>query len=169
MKKYIFVIALAFIVSGCGVGSTSKVHTSSTVDSDKAASSSQDHFEAFESSDAKIDRVNQNIEKVYFAFDSFALSPQMQETIKANAEIFNTQIPNASILIEGNCDEWGTDEYNQALGLKRAKAAKEALIARGVAADRISLKSYGETNPICSERTKACDAKNRRDDFKVSQ
>ena len=71
------------------------------------------------------------------------------------------------IKVEGNCDEWGTDEYNYALGLKRAKSAKDALVRNGVSADRIAVVSFGESNPVCTDKTKACDAQNRRADFKV--
>lgn len=166
MKKYIFVAALALVISGCALNKPS-VSTKSTVKTDEvAASSSADKFESLES---KIERINQTVEKIYFAFDKYNISMPMQEVVRTNADLFNTEVPNTKILVEGNCDEWGTDEYNQALGLRRAKAGKEALVARGVAADRISIKSYGETNPVCTERTRACDARNRRDDFKISQ
>ncbi|MFA6756952.1 MAG: OmpA family protein, partial [Sulfurospirillaceae bacterium] len=74
---------------------------------------------------------------------------------------------NLSIKVEGNCDEWGTDEYNYALGLKRAKSVKDALIAEGVPSDRIMVVSYGESNPVCSESNKDCWAKNRRAEFKL--
>ncbi|EOH1891262.1 OmpA family protein, partial [Campylobacter coli] len=97
------------------------------------------------------------------------IRPDMQNVVSTNANIFNTEVSGVSITVEGNCDEWGTDEYNQALGLKRAKAVKEALIAKGVNADRIAVKSYGETNPVCTEKTKACDAQNRRAEFKLSR
>ncbi|MCW4449009.1 peptidoglycan-associated lipoprotein, partial [Campylobacter jejuni] len=52
---------------------------------------------------------------------------------------------------------------------KKSKSCKEALIAKGVNADRIAVKSYGETNPVCTEKTKACDAQNRRAEFKLSR
>ncbi|MDU5325453.1 OmpA family protein, partial [Campylobacter ureolyticus] len=72
-----------------------------------------------------------------------------------------------NVKVEGNCDEWGTDEYNYALGLKRAKSVKDALVANGVRADRISVVSYGESNPVCKDKSKSCDAQNRRDEFRV--
>lgn len=114
-------------------------------------------------------QLNDTLNKVYFDFDKFNIRPDMQNVVSTNANIFNTEVSGVSITIEGNCDEWGTDEYNQALGLKRAKAVKEALIAKGVNADRIAVKSYGETNPVCTEKTKACDAQNRRAEFKLSR
>lgn len=117
----------------------------------------------------KISQLNDTLNKVYFDFDKFNIRPDMQNVVSTNANIFNTEVSGVSITVEGNCDEWGTDEYNQALGLKRAKAVKEALIAKGVNADRIAVKSYGETNPVCTEKTKACDAQNRRAEFKLSR
>ena len=72
------------------------------------------------------------------------------------------------IKVEGNCDEWGSDEYNYALGLKRANVVKDALVADGVNPNRLSVVSYGESNLVCSEKSKSCDAQNRRDEFKVS-
>ena len=92
----------------------------------------------------------------------------MQSTVDANADLFKgAEAANLSIKVEGNCDEWGTDQYNYALGLKRAKSVKDALGARGVNADRIMVVSYGESNPACKESNKACWDKNRRAEFKL--
>ncbi|WP_139452188.1 peptidoglycan-associated lipoprotein Pal [Campylobacter armoricus] len=161
MKKIIFasIAAFAVIVSGCATKNTS-VSSSSSVDSSKGSGGS-DRFENLESLNS--------IANVYFDFDKFDVRKDMQKVIANNAEIFNKEASNATIVVEGNCDEWGTDEYNQALGLKRAKSVKESLVAQGVSADRISVKSYGETNPVCTERTKTCDAQNRRAEFKLAK
>ena len=69
------------------------------------------------------------------------------------------------IKLEGDCDESGSDEYNYALGLKRAISVKNDLINRGINADRIVTFSYGESNPICKEHTAECFSKNRRTDY----
>ncbi|AJD02786.1 peptidoglycan-associated lipoprotein Pal [Campylobacter lari] len=161
MKKIIFasITAFAVIVSGCATKNTS-VSSSSSVDGSKGSGGS-DRFENLESLNS--------VANVYFDFDKFNVRSDMQKVIANNAKIFNKEVANAAIVVEGNCDEWGTDEYNQALGLKRAKAVKESLVAQGVNADRISVKSYGETNPVCTERTKACDAQNRRAEFKIAK
>ena len=71
-----------------------------------------------------------------------------------------------SVKVEGNCDEWGTDEYNYALGLKRAKVVKDALIADGISESKISVVSFGESNPVCADKTKECWSKNRRAEYK---
>ena len=69
------------------------------------------------------------------------------------------------IRVEGNTDEWGNDEYNFALALKRASSARDALVSNGVPAETVKLVSYGESKPVCSEKTKECWQKNRRVDF----
>ncbi|WP_291949684.1 peptidoglycan-associated lipoprotein Pal [Campylobacter sp.] len=162
MKKIVFtsIAAFAVIISGCATKNNVTMSSSSSVDSSKGSGGS-DSYE-------NLDSLN-SISSVYFDFDKFNIKSDMQKVIVKNAQIFNNEAMNSSVLVEGNCDEWGTDEYNQALGLKRAKAVKESLIAQGVSADRISVKSYGETNPVCTERTKACDAQNRRADFKITK
>lgn len=71
------------------------------------------------------------------------------------------------VLIEGHCDERGTNEYNTALGDRRAKATMNYLMSRGVAPARITLVSYGEERPVCAQHDDACWAKNRRAHFMV--
>ena len=111
--------------------------------------------------------LEQNSNKVYFGYDKFDITPDMQNVIAQNARLFNAQeVQEIAIKVEGNCDEFGTDEYNYALGLKRAKAVKDALVAQGVNADRISIVSYGESNPACTDATEYCWAQNRRAEFK---
>ena len=74
-------------------------------------------------------------------------------------------IPRSKVRIEGNCDERGTKEYNQALGQRRAASAKKYLVDMGISAKRISLISYGKEKPVCSESSEGCWQKNRRDDL----
>ena len=68
-------------------------------------------------------------------------------------------------MIEGHADSRGTNEYNLALGERRAKASTNYLVAQGIAANRITLVSYGKERPVCTEKTEACWAKNRFDRF----
>ena len=89
----------------------------------------------------------------------------MQNHVSADAAIAKNDAASFNIKLEGNCDEWGSDEYNFALGLKRANAVKKALVAEGVDAAKISMFSYGESNPTCKDKTQACWSKNRRVDF----
>jgi peptidoglycan-associated lipoprotein len=64
--------------------------------------------------------------------------------------------------VEGHCDERGTSEYNLALGARRARAVKDAMVGMGISADRMSTVSYGEELPLCKESTESCWATNRR-------
>ena len=114
-----------------------------------------------------IAEVESQLSSIYFAFDKFELDNAMQEKISAAAELGNNGAKDYSVKLEGNCDEWGSDEYNFALGLKRSSAVKKALVAEGIDASRISMVSYGESNPVCSDKTKECWSKNRRVDFKL--
>lgn len=102
---------------------------------------------------------------VYFGFDKYDLSSDMREIVKTNAALLSAY--DGKIKVEGNCDEWGTDEYNYALGLKRAKAVKDALVADGIESSNISLISFGESNPVCNDKNKECWQKNRRADHRL--
>ena len=107
--------------------------------------------------------------KVYFDFDKFNIREDMKEKIEIASEKIG-EFPDGTVIrIEGNCDEWGTDEYNYALGLKRAKSVKDALKANGVSGKRLKLISYGESNPACSGHNDSCWAQNRRVEFKALQ
>ena len=112
-----------------------------------------------------------NLEKgmtsIYFDYDKFNVRSDMKGRVSNDAKLANSAASKLNIKLEGNCDEWGSDEYNFALGLKRANTIKKALISEGVSANRISMVSYGETNPSCTAKTKACWSKNRRVDFKL--
>ncbi len=105
-------------------------------------------------------------QSLYFGFDSYAIGASMQQAIAKNAQVAR-EYGNRPIRVEGNCDEFGTDEYNYALGLKRAKAVKEALTVEGIDPARIRLISYGESNPACTDQTDACYAQNRRVDLRL--
>jgi len=105
--------------------------------------------------------------KVYFDFDSYLLGKTAQDTLSENAEYLLKKNPTVNIQIAGNCDERGSDEYNLALGERRAKAALNYLVTLGVPADRLSFISYGKEKPVDPGHDEAAWAKNRRDDFFV--
>lgn len=106
---------------------------------------------------------NGQIASILFDFDKYDIREDMQGTLKGNSAL----VKGKTFKLEGNCDEFGSDEYNFALGLKRANTVKSALVAEGINADSISMVSLGEGNPACLEKTEACWAKNRRVDFKL--
>jgi peptidoglycan-associated lipoprotein len=103
-------------------------------------------------------------EDIYFDFDSSALLPAAQETLSQKADYLLAN-SGASVTIEGNCDERGTDAYNLALGERRADSAKAFLVNLGVNAAQISTISYGEERPVDPGHNEAAWAKNRRDHF----
>ena len=104
------------------------------------------------------------LQPVYFDFDRSFIRDDAKSVMKANAEWLKAN-PKVKIRIEGNGDERGTKEYNQALGQRRASSAKKYLTELGIAAKRISLISYGKEKPICTEQSEECWQKNRRDDL----
>ncbi len=101
---------------------------------------------------------------VYFDFDRYSIRPDMRDRMEKNAQVMLDH-PDIKIEIQGNCDERGTNEYNLALGEKRAKAAKDYLVMMGVSPDRISIVSLGEERPLDPGHNESAWAKNRRDDF----
>jgi peptidoglycan-associated lipoprotein len=105
---------------------------------------------------------------IHFGYNDATIQPQDNEILKSNADYLSK---NAStrVQIEGHCDDRGSEEYNIALGARRAQAAKDYLSTLGIAADRMSTISYGKELPLCSEETEDCWAQNRRDHFAVSQ
>jgi peptidoglycan-associated lipoprotein len=124
-----------------------------------------------ESNNTMTQEVNQNLaallskEVVHFDFDKYNIRPDQMPIVKRVADLLKDAKGNFTVRIEGNCDEWGSDEYNYALGLKRAKTVKQTLIDLGVPAERLTIISYGESNPVCTAHARWCWAKNRRDNF----
>lgn len=105
-------------------------------------------------------------ENIYFDFDKSNLKHYARVILKEKAA-WLTRNPSYAVLIEGHCDERGTNEYNLALGERRAQAAKKFLMSQGIAGDRISTISYGEERPADPGHNEAAWAKNRRDEFKL--
>lgn len=104
---------------------------------------------------------------IHFDFDSFVLTQPSRDILSKNADIMLKKMPAVKVLLEGNCDERGSDEYNLALGEKRAKAALNYLVTLGVKADRLSIISYGKEKPLDPGHDEAAWAKNRRVEFVV--
>jgi len=105
---------------------------------------------------------------IHFDYNDYSVRAQDGEILKSNAD-WVTKNSGTRIQIEGHCDDRGSEEYNIALGAKRAQAAKDYLETLGIAADRMSTISYGKELPVCTEETDECWAQNRRDHFVVQQ
>ena len=106
------------------------------------------------------------LQDIYFDFDKYDIRPADTKTLDANAAWLKSN-PNHQVLIEGHADERGTNEYNLALGERRAKSTMNYLVSQGVQANRITIISYGEERPTCQDHTEGCWAKNRRSHFLV--
>lgn len=108
------------------------------------------------------------LKDIYFSFDRYDLEGEARETLKVNADWLKRN-PAVRIEIEGHSDERGTNEYNLALGAKRAQAAKDYLITLGISTERLSTISYGEEIPVCKEPNESCWRQNRHARFVIIQ
>ena len=115
---------------------------------------------------ARASQLQAALQTIYFDFDSYKLSDAARASLVNNAESLKKDAVD-KVRIEGNCDERGSDEYNLALGERRAKAAMQYLITMGIPADRLTFISYGKEKPVDPGHDEAAWAKNRRDDFIV--
>jgi len=108
------------------------------------------------------------LESVYFDFDKSNIRGDASQVLQNNATLLkNAQ--GIKVRIEGNCDERGTNDYNMALGERRANSARDYLVNLGVDKNLLITVSYGEEKPICTEQNEACWSKNRRVDFIVEK
>ncbi|MDY6905197.1 MAG: peptidoglycan-associated lipoprotein Pal [Thermodesulfobacteriota bacterium] len=105
-------------------------------------------------------------ENIHFEFDRSSLTSKAQEILRRKAT-FLMNNPDVSVLIEGHCDERGTDEYNLALGDRRAKSAMDFLVDLGVEPSRLSTISYGEEQPLDPRSNEIAWARNRRAHFEI--
>ncbi len=110
--------------------------------------------------------VSSPLKDIFFDYDRYDVRPDARDTLRANADWLRSN-PSARIEIEGHCDERGTNEYNLALGAKRAQAVKDYLVSLGISAERLSTISYGEEIPVCKEPNENCWRRNRRARFVV--
>jgi peptidoglycan-associated lipoprotein len=117
-------------------------------------------------STVELKKLQAALEKIYFGFDAYTLSDQARATLVKDSELLK-KASTAKVRIEGNCDERGSDEYNLALGERRAKAAMEYLVTMGVPANNLSVISYGKEKPADPGHDEAAWSKNRRDEFIV--
>jgi peptidoglycan-associated lipoprotein len=104
--------------------------------------------------------------RIHFAYDQSTLSEESRKILADNAIILQT-VPAMKIGIEGHCDSRGSDEYNIALGARRAQVVKDYLVSLGVNPDRLETISYGEEMPLDIAMNELAWAKNRRAEFKV--
>jgi peptidoglycan-associated lipoprotein len=110
--------------------------------------------------------VSEELQTVYFDFDSYRITATGRDAVDANVSWLKSN-PNATVQIEGHCDERGTTEYNLALGDRRANAVRDAMTKAGISRNRLSTISYGEERPSDPGHDESAWAKNRRGQFVI--
>ncbi|PLX97081.1 MAG: peptidoglycan-associated lipoprotein [Desulfuromonas sp.] len=177
-------IALTFFVAGCATKPTPD-DTSNGMTGNNAGQSSQGEVlqqkpsglseqdiseaeAAARAARAAEEAASTGLVRIHFEFDQYLLTPAAQKTLRNNAKLLSAA-PAINVLIEGHCDERGSDGYNLALGEKRAMATKNYMVSLGVAASRLNIISYGEEIPLDPASTEEAWAKNRRAEFKVKR
>ncbi len=176
-RKIVFCfVVLSAIVALAACSSTSAKPEASPVAAVSPAAESKKQLTSAPTSASSLDALKRGestatpasspLKEVYFDFDRYDLRVDARETLKANREWLKAN-PSVQVQIEGHCDERGTNEYNMALGAKRAQSVKDYLVSLGIAADRLSTISYGEELPVCRERNEECWQNNRRAKFVI--
>ena len=164
-QRFLAICAVAFLFTACETASNVAVDSASGSSSSSAtaagagSSSSSSSTTATQVSDAE--KLAQVGNTVYFGFDSSELSGEAQATLDRQAAFLNVN-PTMVVIIEGHADERGTREYNLALGDRRAVAARDYLLAKGLNAARVRTVSYGKERPAVSGSNEESWAKNRR-------
>ena len=183
----VLVSAFAFILAACAPAATPKPDTASSTGSSGSrtagterrpgegargggseSSTGASSLQQMQEGKSPVTPASSPLKDVYFDFDRYDLSADARTVLRANADWLKNN-PGTRVEIEGHCDDRGTNEYNLALGAKRAQAVREYLATLGVAANRLSTISYGEEIPVCKEETESCWKQNRRARFVILQ
>lgn len=136
--------------------------------SSNGGSGSPEDYDLGEESNIPLASKDGALQDVNFAYDSSVLSDSAKQTLKTNAQwISKNKV--SGVVVEGHCDERGTNEYNLALGERRAKSAMEYVKTLGVPSDKLSIVSYGAEIPLDPGHNEAAYAKNRRAHFAIKK
>lgn len=185
---YIFGMIVSFALGGCAPTATNKPDSASSagrsaasgaLGSDRRAGEGQrgatgesdagsSSLKQLQEGKSPITPASSPLKDVFYEFDRYDLSTDARATLRANADWLKNN-PSTRVEIEGHCDERGTNEYNLALGAKRAQAAREFLSTLGIQGDRLSTISYGQEIPVCREHNEDCWKQNRRARFVILQ
>ncbi len=182
MKKYVYyllgIVMVAFLINGCSKnakmlkGNEAGNRTNTTQSNIKYPSLGNTENKQITSAEALQNSILSLKKDIHFKFNSSNLESIDEYGISENPVDILDNIatiminnPSVKIRIEGNCDERGTEEYNLALGQKRALAAKKYLEVKGINPERITILSYGESQPVDLGHSEEAWAKNRRDHF----
>ena len=167
-KLFTLTAVLALFLSGCGQtapdlnGSNNNISDANAISGDTV---SIDESNYGNESSGSYNSSADGFRSVYFDFGDYTIASEMENAMNNNIKV--AMAASSKIKIEGNCDEFGTDEYNYALGLKRAKAVKDSLVSQGIASDKTVIVSFGESSPVCTEPNDSCYDRNRRVDIRL--
>ena len=161
MKRVYLILGLFLVIV---VGAYTGCDKKQLIQSDSNSEGSMSQLAA-SSSDVQND--GSGLKSVFFDYNKYAIRVNDKKSLKYNAAYFSKN-KKSKILIEGHCDERGTDAYNMALGERRAKAAMQYLVSAGVSKKRLKTISYGKSRPLDSGHDEAAWAKNRRTNFVVT-
>jgi peptidoglycan-associated lipoprotein len=186
MKKELILILLltgVFVFAACSQKKMTRVEPSQPAAEQKDAviteettrTTKRPEDKQLPASDIKTTDISAQTEKdafeykdVYFDYDRFNIRQDARAALDSTAE-WLIKNKNINVLIEGHCDERGTNEYNLALGERRAKAVRDYLSSLGISSKRMSFVTYGEEKPLCAEQNEACRQKNRRAHFVAAE
>jgi peptidoglycan-associated lipoprotein len=170
-KKFLFLVLACvvffpevFVTTGCKGPSTAE---QSQVEKKSAAQeTAPSNLPSREMGKSAV--AEENIPDIHFSYDKYNLDADARPVLKEVADLL-VKDGKMKVAIEGNCDNRGTEEYNLALGRRRAQEANKYLVALGAPADRIETVSYGEGKPLCREDNEECWGRNRRDHLVLSE
>jgi len=120
---------------------------------------------ALEVAESRTEDILKALGDVYFDYDRFSIRKDAIPVLQENAQALVAALSDKNIVIEGHCDERGTESYNMVLGERRANAVKEYLVDLGVPGDKLEVMSYGKEKPFCTDQNEQCWQENRRGHF----
>jgi len=160
MRFVVFVALASLLTVGCAKQPAQQATTEAPAQQQPATDSGVKETEVKETVSYSVS----DLTRIHFDFDSYVLSSKARKTLTQNAEVMKA-LSGLKVRIEGHCDERGSDEYNLALGERRAQAAMNYMTTLGVPASRMSTISYGEEKALDPGHDEDSWAKNRRSEF----
>ncbi len=165
MQKNIFCWAMVVVCCAFSFGCAKKTKVAETAEAPAVVAQEAPQVDRSapqaDTSGLRVGNDQMGMKGIYFEFDSYVLTEDSKRTLQENAQWMKAN-PTANIMIEGHCDERGSDEYNMALGENRARAASNYLVSLGVAPESIRIVSYGEEKPVAMGHDESAWAQNRR-------
>ncbi len=163
-KHLIVGLSALFLAVGCASTSTK----TEDLGSGGSGSGSDGGYVDTTDMDAAGPEARAELDKIYFDYDRALVRDDMKDALRSNAEKILANTSWGAIIVEGHCDERGSEEYNFALGERRAATVKKYLVALGVPSNRLETVSFGETQPVAGGHDESSWGRNRRAEFRSS-